>query len=175
MIYTTILMEDYLNSNKKRKVTILGKALSSTIATMDSLGPIGQEVLKKFGILSINESRSYPIEIRNAIHKAVLDKYGSIALVDIGFKKKDNILEIGKNDDWLEVLGCGMVNVEVIENCGIDSNIYKGFAFGLGVERFAMLKYGINDLRMFYENDMRWLKHFSFKPKGFPSIIRGLK
>ena len=97
------------------------------------------------------------------------------AEVDIGFKKKNNILEIGKNDDWLEVLGCGMVNVEVIENCGIDSNVYKGFAFGLGVERFAMLKYGINDLRMFYNNDMRWLKHFSFNPKGFPNIIRGLK
>ena len=97
------------------------------------------------------------------------------AEVDIGFKRTNNNLEIGKNDDWLEVLGCGMVNVKVLENCGIDSNIYKGFAFGLGVERFAMLKYGINDLRMFYENDMRWLKHFSFKPKGFPSIIRGLK
>ena len=68
-----------------------------------------------------------------------------------------------------------MVNVKVLENCGIDSKIYKGFAFGLGVERFAMLKYGINDLRMFYENDMRWLKHFSFKSKGFPNIIRGLK
>ena len=97
------------------------------------------------------------------------------AEVDIGFKRRNNNLEIGKNDDWLEVLGCGMVNVKVLENCGIDSKLYKGFAFGLGVERFAMLKYGINDLRMFYENDMRWLKHFSFKPKGFPSIIRGLK
>ena len=72
--------------NKKKKVTILGKALSSTIATMDSLGPIGHEVLKEFGILKIDESKSYPIEIRNAIHKAVLDKYGSIALIDIGFK-----------------------------------------------------------------------------------------
>ena len=75
-----------MNLNKKKKVTILGKALSSTIATMDSLGPIGHEVLKEFGILKIDESKSYPIEIRNAIHKAVLDKYGSIALIDIGFK-----------------------------------------------------------------------------------------
>jgi len=75
-----------LNLNKKNKVTILGKALSSTIATMDSLGPIGHEVLKEFGIFTIDESRSYPIEIRNAIHKAVLDKYGSIALINIGFK-----------------------------------------------------------------------------------------
>ena len=75
-----------MNLNKKKKVTILGKALSSTIATMDSLGPIGQEVLKEFGILRIDESKSYPIEIRNAIHKAVLDKYGPIALIDMGFK-----------------------------------------------------------------------------------------
>ncbi len=97
------------------------------------------------------------------------------AEVDIGFSKKDDSLEIGKNKDWLEVLGCGMVNTKVLENCGIDSKKYKGFAFGLGVERFAMLKYGINDLRMFYDNDLRWLKHFSFSPRGFPNIIRGLK
>ena len=68
-----------------------------------------------------------------------------------------------------------MVNIKVLENCGIDSKNYKGYAFGLGVERFAMLKYGINDLRMFYDNDLRWLKHYSFRPEGFPNIIRGLK
>ena len=68
-----------------------------------------------------------------------------------------------------------MLNTKVLENCGIDSKKYKGFAFGLGVERFAMLKYGIDDLRMFYDNDLRWLKHYSFSPKGFPNIIRGLK
>ena len=68
-----------------------------------------------------------------------------------------------------------MVNVKVLDNCGINSNEYRGYAFGLGVERFAMLKYGINDLRMFYDNDLRWLKHFSFRANGFPSIIRGLK
>ena len=97
------------------------------------------------------------------------------AEVDIGCSKKNNTLEIGKDDDWLEVLGCGMVNVKVLENCGIDAEKYKGFAFGLGVERFAMLKYGINDLRMFYENDLKWLKNYSFSPKGFPNIIRGLR
>ena len=97
------------------------------------------------------------------------------AEVDIGFSKKKGFLEIGKNDDWLEILGCGMVNIKVLENCGIDSKNYKGYAFGLGVERFAMLKYGINDLRMFYDNDLRWLKHYSFRPEGFPNIIRGLK
>ena len=97
------------------------------------------------------------------------------AEVDIGCSKKNGKLVIGKNEDWLEVLGCGMVNIKVLNNCGIDSSKYKGFAFGLGVERFAMLKYGIDDLRMFYENDLRWLKHFSFKAGGFPNIIRGLK
>jgi len=97
------------------------------------------------------------------------------AEVDIGCSKKNKTLEIGKYDDWLEVLGCGMVNVKVLENCGIDTNQYRGFAFGLGVERFAMLKYGINDLRMFYENDLKWLNNYSFSPKGFPNIIRGLR
>ena len=84
-------------------------------------------------------------------------------------------MEIGNGNDWLEVLGCGMVNIKVLENCGIDPSRYKGFAFGLGVERFAMLKYGINDLRMFYENDLKWLKNYSFRTLGFPNIIRGLK
>ena len=68
-----------------------------------------------------------------------------------------------------------MVNVKVLENCGIDAEKYKGFAFGLGVERFAMLKYGINDLRMFYENDLKWLKNYSFTPKVFPILLRGLR
>ena len=68
-----------------------------------------------------------------------------------------------------------MVNVKVLKNCGIDPEKYRGFAFGLGVERFAMLKYGINDLRMFYDNDLKWLKNYSFSPRGFPNIIRGLK
>ena len=80
---------------------------------------------------------------------------------------------LGKGKKWLEVLGCGMVNPKVFSNCEIDTNIYSGFAFGLGVERFAMLKYGITDLRMFYENDHRWLKHYSFRPKGFPNILKG--
>ncbi len=97
------------------------------------------------------------------------------AEVDIGCSKKNKTLEIGKDDDWLEVLGCGIVNVKVLENCGIDTNQYRGFAFGLGVERFAMLKYGINDLRMFYDNDLKWLNNYSFSPKGFPNIIRGLR
>ena len=95
------------------------------------------------------------------------------AEVDIGCEVEDGKLVLGKGKKWLEVLGCGMVNPKVFKNCEIDTHIYSGFAFGLGVERFAMLKYGITDLRMFYENDHRWLKHYSFRPTGFPNTLKG--
>ena len=95
------------------------------------------------------------------------------AEVDIGFSMEEENLKLGGNQNWLEVLGCGIVNPIVLENCGINSQKYSGFAFGLGVERFAMLKYGISDLRMFFENDFKWLKHYSFKANGFPSPVRG--
>lgn len=67
----------------------------------------------------------------------------------------------GKAGSWLEVLGCGMVHPKVLENCGIDPEKYSGFAFGMGVERFAMLRYGVNDLRQFFDNDLRFLRQFS--------------
>jgi phenylalanyl-tRNA synthetase alpha chain len=82
--------------------------------------------------------------------------------VDIGCKRSKDSLEIGKGDDWLEVLGCGMIHPNVLRNGGIDPNEYQGFAFGMGVERLAMLKYGIPDLRMFFESDVRWLEHYGF-------------
>ena len=66
-----------------------------------------------------------------------------------------------KNTGYLEILGCGMVDPNVLENCGIDSKKYSGYAFGMGIERIAMLKYGVNDLRLFFENDVRFLKQFS--------------
>jgi phenylalanyl-tRNA synthetase alpha chain len=66
-----------------------------------------------------------------------------------------------KNTKWLEVMGCGMVHPKVFEKVGIDTNIYSGYAFGLGVERLAMLRYQINDLRLFFENDLRFLQQFS--------------
>ena len=75
---------------------------------------------------------------------------------------------------WLEVLGCGMVHPKVLENSKIDSSIYQGFAAGLGVERMAMLKYGIEDLRQFFEGDIRWLEHYSFSAFDIPSVIGGL-
>ena len=79
---------------------------------------------------------------------------------------------IGK--EWIELLGCGMVHPQVLRNCGIDPKEYQGFAFGCGIDRFAMLKYGIPDIRSFFEADMRWIKHYGFLPSDVPTITSGL-
>ena len=81
---------------------------------------------------------------------------------------------IGEGDKWLEVLGCGMVHPNVLKNCKVDSKIYQGFAFGIGIDRLAMLKYGINDLRSFFECDYRWLNYYGFDPLDVPTNYRGL-
>ncbi len=87
------------------------------------------------------------------------------AEMDIGCSRGKDELKIGEGGDWLEILGCGMVHPNVLKNCGIDAEEYQGFAFGMGVERMAMLKYGIPDLRTFFESDLRWLKHYGFGPQ----------
>ncbi len=84
------------------------------------------------------------------------------AELDIGYSKKDGVIKIGGEENFLEILGCGMVHPGVLKNVGIDPSEYQGFALGFGIERLAMLKYGINDLRMFFENDLRFLKHYGF-------------
>lgn len=99
------------------------------------------------------------------------------AEVDIGCSRADGGLSIGRGEgaeDWLEILGCGMVNPHVLENCGIDPAVHQGFAFGLGIERAAMLKYGIPDLRTFYESDIRWLRHYGFSALDVPNVATGL-
>ena len=96
------------------------------------------------------------------------------AEVDIGYTKKGNQLIIGEGEDWLEILGCGMVHPNVLENVDINSNEYQGYAFGMGIERLAMLKYGISDLRTFFDSDLRWNKHYGFSPLNIPSIIGDL-
>lgn len=96
------------------------------------------------------------------------------AEVDIGCSRKGGELKLGNYGDWLEILGCGMVHPKVLEACGIDSARYQGFAFGMGIERVAMLKYGIPDLRTFFEADLRWLKHYGFLPLDMPSLAQGL-
>jgi phenylalanyl-tRNA synthetase alpha chain len=96
------------------------------------------------------------------------------AEVDIGCSRKDGELKIGVGGDWLEILGCGMVHPNVLEACGIDPSEYQGFAFGMGIERIAMLKYGIPDLRTFFDADLRWLRHYGFVPLEVPTLFRGL-
>ncbi|MHA1536172.1 MAG: phenylalanine--tRNA ligase subunit alpha [Alphaproteobacteria bacterium] len=96
------------------------------------------------------------------------------AEVDIGCTHTRDGIKIGAGDDWLEILGCGMVHPKVLANCGIDPEEFQGFAFGMGTERIAMLKYGIPDLRTFFEADLRWLKHYGFVPLEVPSLTGGL-
>ncbi len=88
--------------------------------------------------------------------------------VDIGAEA------IGKPGKWLEILGCGMVHPNVIRNCGLDPDTYQGFAFGMGIDRIAMLKYGILDLRAMFAGDLRWLKHYGFVPLDVPTLAGGL-
>jgi phenylalanyl-tRNA synthetase alpha chain len=83
-------------------------------------------------------------------------------------------IRMNSEGKWLEVLGCGMVHPNVLRNCNIDPEEYQGFALGMGVERFAMLKYGIEDLRQFFEGDKRWLDHYSFSAFDVPSFAGGL-
>ena len=96
------------------------------------------------------------------------------AEVDIGYELKDGKIVIGDGDKWLEILGCGMVHPNVLKNVKINPDKYQGYAFGIGIDRLAMLKYGINDLRAFFEADYRWLNHFGFDPLDVPSNYRGL-
>ena len=96
------------------------------------------------------------------------------AEVDIGYRMENNKIIIGEGDKWLEVLGCGMVHPNVLKNCKVDPKIYQGFAFGIGIDRLAMLKYGINDLRSFFECDYRWLNYYGFDPLDVPTNYRGL-
>jgi len=92
------------------------------------------------------------------------------AEVDIGCKKTREEIKIGAGDDWLEIGGCGMVHPNVLKNVGIDPEEYQGFAFGMGLERMAMLKYGITDVRSFYEGDTRWNAYYGHTPMHQPNL-----
>ena len=96
------------------------------------------------------------------------------AEVDIGYEIKDGKIIIGEGNKWLEILGCGMVHPNVLKNVKVNPKNYQGYAFGIGIDRLAMLKYGINDLRSFFECDYRWLNHFGFDPLDVPTSYRGL-
>jgi phenylalanyl-tRNA synthetase alpha chain len=94
--------------------------------------------------------------------------------VDIQCRRDKGEIRFGEGEDWLEILGCGMVHPNVLRNCGIDPDVYQGFAWGMGIDRIAMLKYGIADLRQMFEGDVRWLNHYGFKPLDVPTLAGGL-
>jgi phenylalanyl-tRNA synthetase alpha chain len=94
--------------------------------------------------------------------------------VDIQCRRSGGEIRFGEGEDWLEILGCGMVHPNVLRNCGLDPDEYQGFAWGMGIDRIAMLKYGMPDLRAFFEADVRWLSHYGFRPLDFPTLAGGL-
>ncbi|WP_131113162.1 phenylalanine--tRNA ligase subunit alpha [Lichenihabitans psoromatis] len=94
--------------------------------------------------------------------------------VDIQCSRQGGEIRFGQGEDWLEILGCGMVHPNVLRHCGIDPDEYQGFAWGMGIDRIAMLKYGMTDLRPFFDGDVRWLRHYGFRPLDVPSLAGGL-
>ena len=94
--------------------------------------------------------------------------------LDIQCQRDKGEIRFGEGEDWMEILGCGMVHPNVLRNCGLDPDEYQGFAWGLGMDRIAMLKYGMPDLRPFFEADVRWLAHYGFRPLDFPTLAGGL-
>ncbi len=96
------------------------------------------------------------------------------AEMDVRYERVGDEIRIGQGDKWMEVVGCGMVHPNVIRNCGLDPDEYQGFAFGFGIDRLAMLKYGMPDLRDFFAADARWLSHYGFPALSMPNLATGL-
>lgn len=96
------------------------------------------------------------------------------AEMDIGYERVGEEVRIGAGGKWMEILGCGMVHPNVLKNCGLDPDEFQGFAFGMGIDRLAMLKYGIPDLRDFFAADARWIEHYGFDPHDQPNLATGL-
>jgi phenylalanyl-tRNA synthetase alpha chain len=96
------------------------------------------------------------------------------AEVDVGYTMKDGRRVLGGSDHWMELLGSGMVHPRVISACGLDPDEWQGFAFGCGIDRLAMLKYGMDDLRAFFDGDIRWLKHYGFRALDVPTLSGGV-
>ncbi len=94
--------------------------------------------------------------------------------VQVGYAIENGVLKIGGKGSWLEVMGAGMVHPRVLEACGLDPDEWQGFAFGTGVDRLAMLKYGITDLRAMFDGDARWLDHYGFDPQSVPTLSGGV-
>ena len=96
------------------------------------------------------------------------------AEVDLRCSWEEGRLNFGEGSDWMEILGCGMVHPNVLKSGGVDPDLWQGFAFGIGIDRLAMLKYGVPDLRAFFDSDVRWLRHYGFSPLDMPALHSGL-
>ena len=96
------------------------------------------------------------------------------AEMDVQCDRSGGEVKIGQGTDWLEILGCGMVHPNVLRNCGLDPDVWQGFAFGCGVDRLGVLKYGMPDLRDMFASDVRWLEHYGFSPYAAPNQASGL-
>ena len=96
------------------------------------------------------------------------------AELDVGYRLEKGRRVVGGTDGWMEILGSGMVHPQVIANCGLDPDEWQGFAFGCGIDRLAMLKYGMDDLRAFFDGDIRWLKHYGFRALDVPTLSSGV-
>ena len=94
--------------------------------------------------------------------------------IDMQCRRLGGDIRFGEGDDWMEIGGAGMVHPDVLRNCGLDPDEFQGFAWGMGIDRLAMLKYGISDLRQMFEGDVRWLAHYGFRPLEMPSLAGGL-
>ena len=173
------------------RVKALGKK-GRVSELMQTLGAMPPEKRKSFG-QAVNALKTSVSEALDARHQvlagaALVEKLASDR-ADISLPVREGPLaegrihpvsqvtdeiRIGEGDQWLEILGCGMVHPNVLKNVGIDPTRYQGFAFGLGIDRIAMLKYGMPDLRAFFSADLRWLKHYGFAPLAIPTLAAGL-
>ena len=160
MKFTIGWLKEHLNTKSKDEKLI--EKLTDVGLEVESFDVLGSE-LDNFKVAKIINAEQHP----NADKLRICD-------VDIGYELKDGKIVIGEGDKWLEILGCGMVHPNVLKNVKINPDKYQGYAFGIGIDRLAMLKYGINDLRAFFETDYRWLNHFGFDPLDVPSNYRGL-
>ena len=160
MKFTKDWLKDHLKTNKTEAEII--EKLNNTGLEVEKVEPAKNE-LSDFIIAKIIKAEKHP----NA------DRL-KLCHVDIGYRIENNKIVIGEGDKWLEILGCGMVHPNVLKNSKVDPEKYQGFAFGIGIDRLAMLKYGINDLRSFFECDYRWLNYYGFDPLDVPTNYRGL-
>ena len=153
-------LKEHLKTNKSEAQII--EKLNHTGLEVEKVEPLKNE-LSDFVVAQIIKSEKHP----NA------DRL-KLCHVDIGYKIQDGQIKIGEGDKWLEILGCGMVHPNVLKNVKVNPEKFQGYAFGIGIDRLAMLKYGINDLRSFFECDFRWLNYYGFDPLDVPTNYRGL-